>query len=142
MSFDDHAAIAPPGPASEPPLNLTWTLVMLAIQLSILFWYVAKPDVTVHYSAQGTRTLSYVLNVQHSIYRGRIEPGESTGDSGHIFPDADFFMQFDWWSKDSRDCVEINPKWPETHLYIDANGELDRRPESGTDVDRLSPCNG
>lgn len=140
MSFDDHAATAPAGPASEPPLNLTWTLVMLAIQLSILFWYVAKPDVTVHYSAQGPGTLSYVLNIEDSIERGRLEPGHSFSDNGFIFPADDFFMQFDWWFDGGSHCVQIKPKWPKTHIYIDANGELDRRPESGTDMDRLLRC--
>lgn len=140
MSRDDSAAPALQNAVGKPEESRAWTLIMLAIQLPIFFWFVAKPDVTVHYSEQGPGTLRYISNVQHSIHRGQLEPGQATGDSGDIFPDADFFMRFDWWFEGGSHCVQINPQWPQTDIYIDANGELDRRPESGTDLDRLSPC--
>ncbi|MCI3946380.1 membrane protein [Pseudomonas syringae] len=34
---------------------------------------------------------------------------------------------------------QINPQWPETHAYIDAKGDVDTSPESGTDAVRIKP---
>jgi hypothetical protein len=51
------------------------------------------------------------------------------------------FMEFDWWDKSGRSrCISIIPKWPSTNIYLDADGNIDWRKESGTDVDRLKKC--
>lgn len=108
------------------------------------FWYVATPTVTVHYSTQATENLGIVWNTQHRIYRsgrGGLYPGETSMDFGHIFPDEAFFMELYWWGKRTGNhCVNITPQWPTTHIYLNANGDIDRGEDGGTDTDRLKPC--
>lgn len=108
------------------------------------FWYVATPTVTVHYSKEATENLGVVWNTENRIYRsgrGGLYPGETSMDFGHIFPDEGFFMEFYWWGKKTRNhCVNITPKWPTTHIYLDANGDIDRSEDSGTDTYRLKQC--
>ncbi|KAA0983781.1 hypothetical protein FQ187_11785 [Pseudomonas sp. ANT_J28] len=108
----------------------------------VAFWYVATPWVSIHFSDKGKGPLGFVLNTQDEIYRGDINPGEVTGGPGHIFPNDDFFMQFDWTNAGHNHCFSVKPKWPRTHIYIGADGVIDKSPGSGTDVDRLVPCMG
>lgn len=42
--------------------------------------------------------------------------------------------------KTRNHCVNVTPKWPTTHIYLDANGDIDTREGSGTDTDRLKQC--
>lgn len=107
----------------------------------VAWWYVAIPRVVVFYSKDGTKKISYVLNTQHTIVRGELLPGNTTGDVGHIFPDDEFFMRLDWWNaKGLNRCVSITPQWPTTEIHIDRNGEIDSSEGSGTDRDRLKVC--
>ncbi|MNG34793.1 hypothetical protein D3C84_1213700 [compost metagenome] len=48
------------------------------------------PRVVIYYSNDVTEKISYVLNTQHTIVRGGLLPGETTGDVGHIFPNDNF----------------------------------------------------
>lgn len=113
----------------------------LAILLLMYFvWYVSVPRVKVYFSEAGVGKLSFVLNTQHDIFRGRISPGQSTGGPGHIFKDDNFFMQFDWTVSGKSHCVRISPKWPTTRIYIGADGALDSGHTSATDSDRLTEC--
>jgi hypothetical protein len=118
---------------------------LLCIPLLALLFFLGQatlePGVTVHYAENGKEELKYIWNVQDRIYKGRMQPGGGTFDSGFIFPDEDFFMQFDWWGdKGRRHCISITPKWPNTEIYLDADGDIDMRKGSGTDVDRLKEC--
>lgn len=127
------------------PIRYLRIFSVLFLMLSpFAFWYVATPTVTVHYSKDATENLGVVWNTQNKIYRsgrGGLYPGESSMDFGHIFPDEGFFMEFYWWGEKTRNhCVNITPKWPTTHIYLDANADIDRREESGTDIDRLKEC--
>ncbi|WDG76985.1 hypothetical protein PUP68_23400 [Pseudomonas chlororaphis] len=116
-------------------------VLLLLLLAPVAFWYVATPTVSVYYSQDGKEELRYVWNTQHRIYRGGIHPGESTGDNGFIFPDDEFFMMFYWRSKTGRDhCVGITPKWPNTKIYLDLNGNIDTSEGSGTDTERLGQC--
>ncbi|WP_454834876.1 MULTISPECIES: hypothetical protein [Pseudomonas] len=112
--------------------------------LPILFFIgqtILEPTVTVHYAENGKEELKYIWNVQHRIYKGRMQPGGGTSDNGFIFPDEDFFMQLDWWSDKGRHhCVSITPKWPNTDIYLDLNGNIDTEKGVGTDEDRLDQC--
>ncbi|ETD37631.1 hypothetical protein HKW95_11010 [Pseudomonas chlororaphis subsp. aurantiaca] len=104
---------------------------------------ILEPTVTVHYAENGKEELKYIWNVQHRIYKGRMQPGGGTSDNGFIFPDEDFFMQLDWWSEKGRHhCVSITPKWPNTDIYLDLNGNIDTEKGVGTDEDRLDQCKG
>jgi hypothetical protein len=68
-------------------------------------------------------------------------PGSSTTDHGFLFPDEKFFMEISWWSNDVRPhCINITPKWPNTHIYLDANGDIDLSEGSGSDSDRFKQC--
>lgn len=51
-------------------------------------------------------------------------------------------MVFDWRTRkgNGRHCVNINPKWPNTDIYLNADGSIDLSEGGGTDVDRLSKC--
>jgi hypothetical protein len=111
------------------------------VYLAISYWDIALPTVTIHYSENGREELRYIWNVQHRIYKGGMQPGGGTADNGFLFPDDDFFMEISWWSKNVRaHCVNITPKWSNTNIYLDANGDIDLSEGSGTDSDRLRQC--
>ena len=77
---------------------------------AVACWYVAIPRVVVFYSKDGTKPISYVLNTQHTIVRGELLPGETTGDVGHIFPEDEFFTHLDWWNARGQNrCISITP---------------------------------
>ncbi|MNC54356.1 hypothetical protein D3C75_1038350 [compost metagenome] len=117
-------------------------LIPLLVFLIIVLWrIIVLPASTVHYSKNGVDELRFIWNVQHRIYKGRLPPGSSTRDYGFLFPDEKFFMEISWWNdKDLRHCVNISPKWSTTHIYLDANGDIDHSEGSGTDADRLKQC--
>ncbi|RCL27008.1 hypothetical protein C6A77_10715 [Pseudomonas sp. AFG_SD02_1510_Pfu_092] len=96
----------------------------------IVFWYVATPHVSFHFSDKGQGRLGYILNVQDDISKGEIFPGEATGGGGHIFPDDQFFMQLDWTNRGKWHCIRAKPKWPQVDIYIGADGALDSRTDS------------
>lgn len=115
-------------------------IISAVILFPVFFWYLATPWVSFHYSSSAKEPLKFTLISPDELYGDHIPPGEARGGPGHIFPDEHFYMQFEWRSFKSRRCIAINPKWPNTHIYIDAEGEIDRSPGSGTDIDRVSPC--
>jgi hypothetical protein len=89
----------------------------------------------------GASELRIFWNVQHRIYKGDMPPGSITTDHGFLFPDEKFFMEISWWSNDVRaHCINITPKWPNTHIYLDANGDIDLSEGSGTESDRFKQC--
>jgi len=111
------------------------------VYLAISCWDIALPTVTIHYSENGREELRYIWNVQDRIYKGGMQPGGGTVDNGLLFPDDGFFMEISWWSKNVRaHCVNITPRWPNTNIYLDANGDIDLSEGSGTDSDRLRQC--
>jgi hypothetical protein len=111
------------------------------VYLAISHWDIALPTVTIHYPESGKEELRYIWNVQDRVYKGGMQPGGGTVDNGHLFPDDKFFMEISWWSKNVRaHCVNITPKWPNTDIYLDANGDIDLSETSGTDLDRLKQC--
>lgn len=128
-------------PASEKKsLHIGRWIAALLIAL-IAFWYYAPPRVYIYYSKDGAKDISYILNTQHQNLKGNLLPGETTGDVGHIFPDDEFFMELYWWrDKERGHCVNVTPKWPNTHIYLDANGDIDSSEGSGTDSGRLKQC--
>ncbi|PWY40446.1 MULTISPECIES: hypothetical protein [Pseudomonas] len=110
----------------------------------IACWYLALPRVVIYYSGDGSKAFKYVFNTQHSIFRRDLMPGETTGDAGHIFPDRDFFMMFDWWADTTPPrCIYITPKrWRTMDIYLDGSGKIDTT-KTGTDViARLKQCPG
>jgi hypothetical protein len=116
---------------------------VIGVILVILFTlsYCAPPRAVIYYSKDGREELNYILNIQHRTDKGTLAPGETTGNTGHIFPDKNFFMELYWWSDKGRNhCVNITPKWPNTKIYLDANGDIDYSEGSGTDSDRLKQC--
>ena len=120
---------------------------LLCIPLLTIVFFVIRnflePTVTVHYAANGREELKYIWNVQHRIYKGKMQPGGGTSDKGFIFPGEDFFMHLDWWSEKGRHhCVSITPRWPNTDIYLDLNGNIEIAKGVGTDEDRLSQCKG
>ncbi|MBN6715851.1 hypothetical protein [Pseudomonas capsici] len=116
---------------------------VLAI-LPLLFWYVATPVVRVHYSEKGTDELRLIWSTQHSIHKEGMLPGQATFDTGHIFPNNDFFMIFDWGSKKGfRRCIDITPKWGGAiDIYLDESGKIDTAQTSPEVIARLKQCKG
>lgn len=123
-------------------IPLTLLLLPLLVVFLIALWRVAiLPVATVHYSKNGEDELRFIWNVQHRIYKGGMFPGSSTRDYGFLFPDDRFFMEISWWSENIRaHCVNITPTWSNTHIYLDANGDIDRSEGSGTDAARFKQC--
>ncbi|TBN45998.1 hypothetical protein [Pseudomonas sp. BGI-2] len=117
------------------------TLFLLA---TFLFWYLTLPRVVVNYSKHGADELRYIWNTQHRIDKGGILPGEGTADIGHVFPDKNFFMMFDWWSKKGlRRCIAITPKWgTTTEINLDETGRIDTNTTSSDVIARLQNCKG
>lgn len=116
-----------------------WWL-LLFVMGPVLFWYIATPWVSFHYSEKGKVPLRFFMFTPHEKYSDMIPPGQARGGPGQIFPHDNFFMQADWPIRGGYRCVKVRPKWPTTHVYIDADGEIDKSPGGGTDVDRLSEC--
>ncbi|OLF54589.1 hypothetical protein [Pseudomonas chlororaphis] len=121
-----------------------WLLLIPLVPLAIFLGRIAVlPSATVHYPKDGKEVLRYIWNVQHRIDKGALPPGGSITDYGHLAPGKGFFMEVDWWGKNTRHhCVSIEPKWPNTQIYLDANGDIDYSENSGTDKDRILPCQG
>lgn len=132
--------------ANKPLSRYLWWLSIPLLPFvplaAVLIWQIAVlPSATVHYPKGGQEDLGYIWNVQDRIYRGRMPPGGVAIDNGFLSPDDGFFMEFSWHSENSRwHCISISPKWPSTHIYLDANGNIDTRKGSGTDTDRLKRC--
>ncbi|CAI8777970.1 Secreted protein [Pseudomonas sp. IT-347P] len=121
--------------ASKPKLYF-WRWMAALIVAPIVFWYVATPQVSFHFSDKGQGRLGYILNVQHDISKGEIYPGEVTGGAGHIFPNSQFFMEFDWNNGGKSHCIRVKPKWPNTTVYIGEDGAIDSR----TDDKAIEAC--
>jgi hypothetical protein len=120
--------------------NKRWLWIPVVF-LAITHWDIALPTVTVHYSKDAKDELRYIWNVQDRVFKGRMQPGGGTRDYGFLFPDEKFFMEISWWNDGAlRHCVNVTPKWPNTHIYLDANGDIDRSEGSGTDSGRLKQC--
>lgn len=115
------------------------TLILLAL---FVFWYMTLPRVAVYYSKNGKDEFRYIWNTQHRIGKGGMFPGQGTADTGHIFPDKDFFMMFDWWTKKGpHRCINITPKWgKKIEIYLDETGRIDTAKTSFDDLDRLKQC--
>ncbi|RMN29214.1 hypothetical protein [Pseudomonas coronafaciens] len=112
--------------------------------LLIAGWYLALPRVVIYYSADGSNGFHYVLNTQHSILRRDLMPGDTTGDAGHILPDEDFFMMFNWWAdKTPPRCIDITPKrWSTLDIYLDGSGKIDIAKTDPDVIARLKSCPG
>lgn len=110
--------------------------------LLIAGWYLALPRVVLYYSSDGSEGFHYVFNTQHSIFRRDLMPGETTGDAGHIFPDENFFMMFDWWTDEGfQRCVDITPeRWSTLEIYLDDSGEIDTVKTAPDVIARLKQC--
>ncbi|KAA5847321.1 MULTISPECIES: hypothetical protein [Pseudomonas] len=110
----------------------------------LLFWYMATPVVRVHYSKEGTDELRLIWNTQHSIHKEGMLPGQATYDTGHIFPNEKFFMNFDWWNKKTlRRCINITPKWGSAiDIYLDGAGRIDTVKTAPDVIARLKRCEG
>ncbi|WP_426234565.1 hypothetical protein [Pseudomonas sp. TWP3-2] len=122
--------------SANKPKRHFWRWVMALLLAPIVFWYVATPQVSFHFSDKGQGRLGYILNVQHDISKGEIYPGEATGGAGHIFPNSQFFMEFDWNNGGKSHCIRVKPKWPNTDVFIGADGAIDGR----TDGDVIEAC--
>ena len=83
-----------------------WVMALLLAPL--IFWCVATPQVSFHFSDKGQGRLGYILNVQHDLSKGEIYPGQTTGGAGHIFPNSQFFMEFDWNNGGNRTASGLN----------------------------------
>ncbi|MEB0224636.1 hypothetical protein RHM58_23760 [Pseudomonas sp. 10S4] len=118
--------------------------VLFVLVALLLFWYVATPLIRVHYSKEGTDELRLIWNTQHNIHKERMLPGQATFDNGHIFPNEDFFMMFDWWTdKGFQRCIDITPKWGSAlDIYLNGAGRIDTVQTSPNVIARLKPCEG
>lgn len=117
-------------------------LLLLLVLLPVVLWNIfVLPTATVHYSSDALQELRYIWNVQDRIYKGRMPAGGVVVDHGFLFPDDEFFMEFSWGGESQRwHCISITPKWPNTHIFLDADGNIDMHEGSGTDVDSLKEC--
>ncbi|WP_373369399.1 hypothetical protein [Pseudomonas chlororaphis] len=131
--------------ASKPKIRYgRWAFLLLLVS-PIAFWYFASPVVSVHFSHDGKEEFRYIWNVQHQIYKGDMPVGGGASVKfGHIFPDAGFFMRFDWWTDTgTQRCVNVTPKWGRTiDIYLDATGGIDTAKTAPDVISRLKQCAG
>lgn len=120
-----------------------WVLLLLLIA-PFVFWYVASPVVAVNFSPNGKEEFRYIWNTQHSIYKGDMPAGGVAVETGHIFPNKDFFMMFDWWTDTKyRRCIDITPRWGRTiDIYLDDVGRIDTAKTAPDVIARLKQCKG
>jgi hypothetical protein len=121
-----------------------WALGILLV-CPFLFWYLASPVVAVNFSHDGKEEFRYIWNTQHRIYKGKMPTGGGASvEWGHIFPDKDFFMRFDWWTdKGAQRCFYVTPKWGWTiDIYLDGTGRIDTAKTAPDIVARLKQCAG
>jgi hypothetical protein len=114
--------------------------VLFLILLPMLFWYFATPRVRLHYPETADGRLHVFIITPYEKYSADIFPGETVGGIGRIFPDNDYFMQFDWNVSGGHRCINVKPKWPVVDIYLGADREIDRSLVSGTDNDQLFHC--
>ncbi|MGF0239248.1 hypothetical protein ACQR3P_15180 [Rhodococcus sp. IEGM1300] len=111
------------------------------IFMPLLFWYVAVPVVDIYYSKDGKKEIRYIWNTQHSIHKEGMNPGQSTFETGHIFPNEEFFMIFEWGAREDHvRCISITPKWTRTKIYLDSNGAIDTHKTAPGDLSRIKKC--
>lgn len=112
--------------------------------LAFLFWYVATPVVRVHYSKEGKDELRLIWNTQHTLHKEGILPGQTTFNTGPIFPDKHFFMIFDWWNeKGLQRCIDIAPEWGSAiDIVLDNRGKIDTTKTPPDVIERLKQCEG
>ncbi len=122
-----------------PLLPLLLPLLVLCL---IALWNIyVLPSATVNYSKDAKQVLRYTWNVKDRIYRGRISPGDAVSDHGYLIPDTHFFMEFSWAVENERwHCISITPKWPNTDIFLDADGNIDIQKGSVLDGVRLKEC--
>ena len=119
-------------------------VVLLALIALLMAWYAAIPAVVIHYSKEGKDELRLVWNTQHEIHRERMLPGKATFDTGHLFPDEDFFMVFFWGPiQGSMRCIDITPKrWATIDIYLKESGRVDINKTLPEVIERLNKCEG
>lgn len=121
-----------------------WVLFFLLI-FPIAFWYFASPVVAVNFSQDGKEEFRYIWNTEHRIYKGDMPAGGGASvEYGHIFPDKNFFMRFDWWTdKGAQRCVYVTPKWGRMiDIYLDEMGRIDSAKTAPDVIARLKQCAG
>ena len=130
--------------ANKPKIRSDRWLVLALVVLPLAFWYAASPVVAVNFSPNSTQVFRYVWNTQHRIYRGDISNGGSAVEHGHLFPNKDFFMMFDWWTDQGfQRCIDISPKWGKTiEIYLDEVCRIDTVKTAPDVIARLKQCKG
>lgn len=121
-----------------------WMFCLLLVA-PIAFWYLASPVVAVNFSYEGKEEFRYIWNTQHRIYKGDMPiGGGSSIEWGHILPDKNFFMRFDWWTdKGAQRCFSVTPKWGRTiDIYLDTTGRIDTAKTTPDVIARLKKCAG
>jgi hypothetical protein len=101
--------------------------------------------VAVNFSHGGKDVFHYIWNTQHQINKGQMPAGGGAAvEFGHIFPDENFFMRFDWWTdKGAQRCINITPKWGRMiDVYLDETGRIDTGKTPSDVIGRLKRCAG
>jgi hypothetical protein len=131
-------------PANKFKNRYGFLILFLLVALPPAFWYFASPVVAVNFSPDSKQVFRYVWNTQDRIHRGDIRHGGSAVEFGHIFPDKNFFMRFDWWTdKGAQRCFYVTPKRGRTlDIYLDAKGRIDTAKTDPDTVARLKKCAG
>lgn len=122
--------------------RITWPrLLLLMLVTPFILWRVLLPTATVHLSEDAQEPLRFFWNVSDRIYRGSIAPGDLISDTGFIFPDSEFFMEFSWQvGGGRRHCISITPTRSTTHVYLDLNGDIDMSTKKASDASLLKVC--
>lgn len=116
--------------------------VLLVCIVANVAWRVFNPSVSVRYSGDGNGNIKYIWNVQHVIDKGEMPPGGGTFETGSLFADEEYFMEFYWWGDGLRrdHCVSIVPGFSRVRIQLDADGNVDFSEKGGGDLDRLREC--
>ena len=106
-------------------VKTVWKYLVRALLLWIVFWFMCRPLILIHYSAEAPDAVVYFLDDGIYTTHEEIQPGSRDRYFGDMFPEADFSITFSL-PYSSRDGFEIYPPFSRIDIYVDADARIER----------------
>jgi hypothetical protein len=106
------------------PLRSFATVVAIVV-LALIAWFICRPVIVLHYSADAKGPVAYFLNENDQVTRGQLLPGETRRFFSPMFPGRDRWIEVSVPFA-SRDGVQIRPPYSRVDVYIDASSAIGR----------------
>ena len=102
---------------------LKWMWVIGAPPL--VAWYLCRPVIVLHFSAQAREPVAYILNENDRITRGQLEPGEAERFHTPMSAPRDAWIEVSM-PRSSGEGVTIRPPYSRVDVYIDQFARIER----------------